>query len=148
MRAAEAATSALCPPTATLAPASPAAAMAALPAPLETAASTAAVAASAAATAAAVALRSWLDGEDGVGSQLREWIGVMLEAQLNGDMQRRHPAAEAAVVLLSKNLRWGHHCPLPSSLNGPQQRSHSNDRLAAADISLNQSSHRFLAVQI
>ena len=51
------------------------------------------------ATAAAVALRSWLDGEDGVGSQLREWIGVMLEAQLNGDMQE-------TTRVLAEIVRW------------------------------------------
>ena len=63
--------------------------------------------------------------------------------EFDGDLQRRQPPAEGAVMLLGKDLRRRHQSALPTSIDSVQKRSDSDDGFAAAHVALHQSGHGF-----
>ncbi len=69
--------------------------------------------------------------------------------------QRRHPHAErvaqrrdAKQVLRCQRLCGSHHRPLAVALDRSQQRVHGHQRLAAADVTLEQPLHRRASVEV
>ena len=60
----------------------------------------------------------------------------------DADAELRADPLDREEVLLGEHLRRGHHRPLPVGLDGPQQGVQCDDRLARADVALQQPLHR------
>ena len=69
-------------------------------------------------------------------------------AQRDADAERLQQAAEIQEVLLSENLRRRHERGLEARLHAQQHRAHRHERLAGADIAVQQAIHRTRAGEI